>query len=170
VAGRVARLYSVGRPERQRRHAWLIVPIFVAGAGLGGCGNLGSVEVTGSIPKAPVAQAVRQPDPTAARPATVSGSASDWEAVKASIARARPDRKPTRIEWANGETGNSGTISEVIAAAPRAGSPCRNFATTVASVDGVRMYRGEACRAGADGWEITTVEPADRRPGGQGPS
>ena len=128
--------------------------------GLAACASIGSVaDVTGSIPApAPAARAAS----AETRPAD---SASDWEAVKRSVARVPPAgdakaRETPRVEWSNAETGNSGTISEVIASS-RKGAACKGFATTLSSVDGVRLYRGEMCRAGR-GWELVTVEPADK--------
>ena len=103
---------------------------------------------TGSIAAPPAATA-----PAAAR-------TDDWEAVRRKIvaaAPAKPADKP--LAWENADSGNSGTITQLIASSS-AGRPCRNFAATLASVDGVRAYRGELCRSGG-GWEYTRLEPLD---------
>lgn len=124
--------------------------------------------MTGSITVPPATR----PGPTGAgqsgpgklaEPQAAPAAPSDWEAVKRSVARApadRPAKAPeAKIAWSNAETGNSGTISDVIAS-NRAGNACKGFNTTVSSMDGVRLYRGEVCRTGRS-WELVTVEPAD---------
>lgn len=134
--------------------------------GLAACASIGSVaDVTGSIPAPAPAAAQAPAAPAASAETRPADSASDWEAVKRSVARVPPAgdtraREAPRVEWSNAETGNSGTISEVIASS-RKGAACKGFATTLSSVDGVRLYRGEMCRAGR-GWELVTVEPADK--------
>lgn len=102
----------------------------------------------------------------AAPPAATAPAAAptdDWEAVRRKIVAAQPAPaaksagKP--LAWENADSGNSGTITQLIASSS-AGRPCRNFAATLASVDGVRAYRGELCRSGGD-WEYTRLEPLD---------
>lgn len=165
MAGRVAFYTRAGSP-RQCAPALLICSAFVLGA----CSAAPSTaDLTGSIPTA--AAAAPAPPVPAAKAPDAGAKPSDWEAVRRSVARAEPSagaepvkdkaktREKARIEWANAETGNSGTISGVIASG-RAGAACKGFNTTVSSVDGVRLYRGQLCRR-ASGWELTSVEPAD---------
>ncbi|MEJ1157878.1 RT0821/Lpp0805 family surface protein [Prosthecomicrobium sp. N25] len=156
MAGLVRSLYRVEGQVRQRHPAWPVFWMLVASASLGACSSLGTVETTGSVQTAVPAP---EPEP---KSADAQGAESDWATVGKTLARAAPVRE-TRVEWSNRETGNSGTISDVIAAAPRAGTPCRSFATTFASLDGVRLYHGEACRSGPDAWEVVTVRPAEAK-------
>lgn len=113
---------------------------------------------------------------TVAAPPPPPEKTDDWEAVRRRIVAAPPQAKPAEkasdkvagkaaatgkgLAWENADSGNSGTITEIIASSS-AGRACRNFATTLASVDGVRAYRGELCRSGAN-WEYTRLEPVDR--------
>jgi surface antigen len=118
---------------------------------LGGCSASVAPDPveTGSIAAAPSVAAI-QPQKT-----------SDWEAVRKVAAKAAAAEKPARVGWQNTDTGNSGTISEMIASS-NAGRACRNFSTTVSAVDGVRAYKAELCRERTGGWEYTSVEPVDR--------
>ncbi|MBT9288410.1 RT0821/Lpp0805 family surface protein [Prosthecodimorpha staleyi] len=167
MAGRVAFYTRVGSP-RQCAPALLICSAFALGA----CSAApSSADLTGSIPTAAATTAAPVPPGPAAKAPDAGAKPSDWEAVRRSVARAEASagaevakdkaktKEKARIEWANAETGNSGTISDVIASG-RAGGACKGFNTTVSSVDGVRLYRGQLCRR-ASGWELTSVEPAD---------
>lgn len=170
MAGRVTS-YTGRVAGRQRiAYAGLLFSVLA----LAGCSSMGGLgDVTGSItvPSAtgpdPSLSAPRRTGPgaagKAAEPEAAPAAPSDWEAVKRSVAKApadRPAKAPeAKIAWSNAETGNSGTISDVIAS-NRAGSACKGFNTTVSSMDGVRLYRGEVCRTGRT-WELVTVEPAD---------
>lgn len=181
MAGLVPRVYSVRHGYRQRVRPLILV---TAAATLAGCGSMAQVAgdaelTTGSIVATRTAGAASavptgaaQPSPTpqpSAKPASRDGEApSDWEAVKRSVAKAAVTRKPARIAWSNAETGNSGTISDVIASA-RQGQNCRNFNTTVASIDGVRLYRAEVCKDAGERWDYVTLEPADRKAAGRDP-
>lgn len=165
MAGCVPRLYSVPAVVCQRVR---LLPALVVAAMLAGCGSMGRLdpEITGSIPTpaaAPSAAESAAAAPAPARPAAAGlpENPSDWDTVKRSVAKAAVAKKSAgRIAWTNTETGNSGTISDVIASA-RSGQACRNFNTTVASVGGVRLYRGEVCRGSRDAWDYVTLEPAD---------
>lgn len=100
----------------------------------------------------------------------------DWEAVRRTVVAAPSPAKPAArpaakasakpappaptIAWENADSGNSGTITDLIASTSR-GRACRAFATTLASLDGVRAYRGEVCQKGGH-WEYTQLQPLDR--------
>lgn len=160
MAGRVTS-YTGRVADRQRiPYAGLLLSVLA----LAGCSSMGGLgDVTGSItvPSATAAGPTGAGKP--AEPQAAPAAPSDWEAVKRSVAKAPADRPAKSVEakiaWSNAETGNSGTISDVIAS-NRAGSACKGFNTTVSSMDGVRLYRGEVCRTGRN-WELVTVEPAD---------
>jgi surface antigen len=64
----------------------------------------------------------------------------------------------TPLPWANAGTGARGQISS-IAESKEAGALCRRFSATRENFDGVTMYRGEACTAGAGVWRMHSFEP-----------
>lgn len=160
MAGRVTS-YTGRVAGRQRiAYAGLLLSVL----SLAGCSSMGGLgDITGSITVPSAARSGPTGAGKSAEPQAAPAAPSDWEAVKRSVAKAPTDR-PTKsaeakIAWSNAETGNSGTISDVIAS-NRAGNACKGFNTTVSSMDGVRLYRGEVCRTGRS-WELVTVEPAD---------
>jgi hypothetical protein len=164
---------SVHHSALARRHQWRSGLVAVTLVTLGGCSSRLDLDPTetGSIPAAPAGaeSAAVSPVPVIAKPERTD----DWEAVRQKIvatppamakAKPKPGDKPApaaALAWENGDSGNSGTITDLIASTSAAGRSCRNFATTLASVDGVRAYRGELCRNGA-AWEYTRLEPVDR--------
>jgi surface antigen len=125
---------------------------------LGGCASVGlplgetdlarvSGETTGSIPAK--ASVVDQVDP------------SDWEAVRRAVAAISPSVAQSQVEWANPDTGSTGTIATSDPASERAGTLCRPFATTVSDVRGVSRYRGEACQRSDGRWQLYGMIPDD---------
>jgi hypothetical protein len=147
----VSRLYTGPAGSRQRPSTVVILTgLVLALPGCGSFSGMGDDLTTGSIgpvvTPTPPARTDRSPGP------------SDWETVKKQVARAPV--AGGSIPWQNDTTGNSGTISDVIASTAR-GKPCRGFSATVTSVDGVRAYRGEVCREGRV-WEYVIVQPVDR--------
>lgn len=163
---------SVHHSASARRHQWRTGLAAVTLVALTGCSTRLDFDPTetGSIPAAAPAETVAvSPVPVIAKPERTD----DWEAVRRKVvatppvvakAKPKPGDKPApaaALAWKNGDSGNSGTITDLIASTSAAGRSCRNFATTLASVDGVRAYRGELCRNGA-AWEYTRLEPVDR--------
>ncbi|WP_296744621.1 RT0821/Lpp0805 family surface protein [Mesorhizobium sp.] len=57
------------------------------------------------------------------------------------------------VPWANSGTGSRGTITELVELKD-AGLTCRSFTATRESFDGVALYKGELCMAGAGGWHM----------------
>lgn len=110
---------------------------------------------TGSIPK-----------PTVATPAPES----DGDVIRRTVeqvARGTAVADPTgRLTWSNPTSGNSGTISDLVAAKASNGAPCRDFATTLATIEGVSMYRGRACQGYAGPWDLVDFAPAEVKPAG----
>ncbi len=125
---------------------------------LGGCASVGlplgesnlarvSGETTGSIPAK--ASVVDQVDP------------SDWETVRRAVATISPSVGQSQVEWANPDTGSTGTIAISDPASERSGTLCRPFATTVSDVRGVSRYRGEACQRSDGRWQLYGMIPDD---------
>jgi len=119
---------------------------------LGGCAGLGmpfgeaqsmaQVETTGSIHLA------------SAR--TTGGNTvdqSDWEAVRQAIT-ATAESRVGSSDWQNPRTGSTGTVSLFDTVTAINDPRCRNFATTVNDMRGIRRYRGEACHLENGKWQL----------------
>ena len=106
---------------------------------------------TGSIPK-----------PTVAQPAPES----DGEVVRRTVETAAQASSGARIEWTNPASGHSGTITDLVASRAKNGASCRDFATTLATVEGVSMYRGRACQGYLGPWDLVDFAPAAATPPG----
>lgn len=57
------------------------------------------------------------------------------------------------LAWANVDTGSRGAITEVVEYDDR-GLLCRRFSVSRESFSGVRLYSGDACRAGDGSWRM----------------
>ncbi|TGP22761.1 MULTISPECIES: RT0821/Lpp0805 family surface protein [unclassified Mesorhizobium] len=57
------------------------------------------------------------------------------------------------VPWANAGTGSRGAITELVELKD-GGLTCRRFNATRESFDGVALYKGELCMAGAGGWHM----------------
>ncbi|MDR3493710.1 MAG: RT0821/Lpp0805 family surface protein [Ancalomicrobiaceae bacterium] len=86
---------------------------------------------------------------------------SDWEVIRATVAKAPEAPAETRISWQNTGTGDTGTITDVSKVTREPGSNCRAFSSTIVSVDGVRLYSAEICKSVVETWEFAKIEPAD---------
>lgn len=63
--------------------------------------------------------------------------------------------------WRNEATGNSGTLAKIVQTKAVNGAPCRDFETTLVTVQGVRLYRGRACLGYTGPWDLVTFDPVD---------
>ncbi|MEO8668735.1 MAG: RT0821/Lpp0805 family surface protein [Bauldia sp.] len=86
---------------------------------------------------------------------------SDWEAVRRAVSGAPADAADGAIAWNNPKTGSEGSIDASAAAVGAAGKLCRTLVTTVNGDNGVRLYRGEACRRTDGSWQIVKISAAD---------
>ncbi|TIN10593.1 RT0821/Lpp0805 family surface protein [Mesorhizobium sp.] len=57
------------------------------------------------------------------------------------------------VPWANSDTGSRGSITE-LAESRDNGQLCRRFTASRESFDGVALFKGEVCLAGAGGWQM----------------
>ena len=57
------------------------------------------------------------------------------------------------VPWANSDTGSRGSITE-LAESRDNGQLCRRFTASRESFDGVALFKGEVCLAGAGAWRI----------------
>jgi hypothetical protein len=62
------------------------------------------------------------------------------------------------VPWANAGTGSRGAITELVELKD-GGLTCRRFSATRESFDGVALYKGELCLAGAGGWRMQEFKP-----------
>ena len=127
---------------------------------LGGCAGLGLP--FGAEMAANSAAANGKIGPTLVSAQVVDGvDASDWEAIRRTVAAVPTDSTVDTIAWRNPDTGSVGTISGLNAAQAKAGLECRGFATTVSDQRGVRRYRGEACQRTNGRWQLYGMVPDD---------
>ena len=145
--------YHGGLRQRLRRRSPGVAALIGLAIGLAGCSPFGlpfgpdaggvSNEVVGSIPVH----------------ATLSDSVdpSDWEAVRRTIA-AVPQNQSQTVNWSNPDTGSTGAVTALAAAA---GASCRPFATTVSDPHGVRRYSGQVCRQIDGRWRLKSIAADD---------
>lgn len=57
------------------------------------------------------------------------------------------------VPWANAGTGSRGSITELVELKD-VGQTCRRFTASRESFDGVLLFKGELCMAGAGGWHM----------------
>lgn len=152
-----------------RRHSYIPAPklrqssrmlsaaaMAVIALSLGGCAGLG-------LPGGTEVSAIDTTTTGSIRPTLVSAdvvdgvAASDWEAIRRTVAGTRANEAVDRLGWNNPDTGSAGTIVGLSAAALKGGMPCRTFATTVNDQRGVRRYRGEACEHSNGRWQLYSM-------------
>ena len=144
---------------RQRQSPPFVRPVAVLllAVGLGGCAGLGmpfeaasnQTLTTGSIHKVS---------------AKTGGKVdqSDWETVRRAIATVAAEKgAEATADWRNPDTGSSGTITILDTITATNDENCRNFATTINDMRGVRRYRGEACRMTNGRWQLFGVMADD---------
>lgn len=106
---------------------------------------------TGSIAKS----ASAAPRPTVA----VMPPESDGDVIRRTVPVAPLGEAP--MSWKNEATGNSGTLAKIVQTKAMNGAPCRDFETTLVTVQGVRLYRGRACLGYSGPWDLVTFDPVD---------
>ena len=57
------------------------------------------------------------------------------------------------VPWANTGTGSRGSITELVEL-KETGQTCRRFTASRESFDGVALFKGEVCLAGAGAWRV----------------
>jgi len=87
---------------------------------------------------------------------------SDWKMVRDTVAATPASDEPDRVAWTNPATGTSGIIEPISYGTPRKGQPCRTFEATMTTIEGVRKYRGEACRLSNGQWALFEVRALDK--------
>ena len=120
-----------------------------AALALCGCGAGGF-----SLEKAEVDRSLLTASVSGDAPADDAGMTADQATIRNAVSSVDIEEQAGKpLAWANPETGTRGTITG-LAQSKRAGRLCRSFSGSRESFDGVSMFRGEACMAGADLWRI----------------
>jgi hypothetical protein len=116
---------------------------------LAGCGAGGF-----SLEKAEVDRSIL----TSSTPASTAPADSDRNSDQTTIGNAVSSADIEQlggqaVPWANDGTGSRGSITELTELTDN-GQTCRRFKTSRESFDGVGMFQGELCLAGAGGWHM----------------
>jgi surface antigen len=136
---------------------------------LAACSGIHLNDLTASAPQ-PVAASETMDSAPGAITGSVAPSGSlgyagsehtDWDLVLATVNTSLSAPPTARIEWSNKSTGDSGTITELTPIAAKKPRDCRAFSTTIASVDGVRLYHAEVCKSFMNTWEFAKLIAAD---------
>jgi surface antigen len=140
---------------RQRQSPPFMRPVAVAllAAALGGCAGLGLPFETASNQKMATGSIHK-----VSTNAGGNVDQSDWETVRRAVATiAGKDATSDTVDWRNPDTGSTGTIAILGGVTAANDENCRNFATTVNDMRGIRHYRGEACRMTNGRWQLFGV-------------
>lgn len=87
---------------------------------------------------------------------------SDWLEMRTALNEAANQKAAgSPVPWENERTGSSGSLMAFAAPSDEIGR-CKNFAATLQNVDGIHRYKGEACIAGGQNWQINRFELVDR--------
>lgn len=124
-----------------------------------GCGSI-SIPLSGKPKADDLTTATTGPDAgRAALPKPLAYETlgdSDWEVVRRTLTGSVGLAKSEKVEWKNAQTGSQGAITDLQAYRAANGADCRSFATTISRIDGVKLYRAQACE-GRQGWDIVDV-------------
>jgi surface antigen len=127
------------------------VAVALLAATLGGCAGLGLPFETASNQKMTTGSIHKVS-------AKASGKVdqSDWETVRRAIASVGGEADAS-VDWRNPDTGSTGSIAILDTPTATNDENCRNFATTINDMRGIRRYRGEACRMTNGRWQLFGV-------------
>ncbi|CCV12361.1 RT0821/Lpp0805 family surface protein [Mesorhizobium sp. STM 4661] len=80
--------------------------------------------------------------------------ASDQTTIRNAVSSADIEElRGQAVPWANSDTGSRGSITE-LAEFKDSGQTCRRFTASRESFDGVALFKGEVCLAGAGAWRM----------------
>ena len=86
---------------------------------------------------------------------------SDWLAMRSALNEATNLQSAgSPVPWQNESTGSSGSLMAFAAPSDEIGR-CKSFAATLQNIDGIHRYKGEACIAGQENWQINRFELVD---------
>ncbi|MGX5846438.1 RT0821/Lpp0805 family surface protein [Mesorhizobium sp. PL10] len=122
----------------------VIVALPLAACGAGGF-SLEKAEVDRSLLTSSA------PDPTAPLD---QDRASDQTTIRNAVSSADIEQLAGQaVPWANSGTGSRGSITDLVELKDN-GQTCRRFTASRESFDGVAMFKGEVCLAGAGAWRV----------------
>jgi len=85
---------------------------------------------------------------------TDADNASDQTTIRNAVSSADIEELAGQaVPWANSGTGSRGSITELVELEDN-GQTCRRFKASRESFDGVAMFQGEVCLAGAGAWRV----------------
>lgn len=167
MAGRKRASYRSSTGSRQRiavqgRSALASTLVLLLAASLTGCGvAMPLSDWISPTPAAPPAEEITGSIPTQAPlPMPKPAPIGDSEAIRRVVETAVPSGGAA-LAWSNPATGNSGTITELVATRGVDGGACRDFRATVATIAGVGLYAGRACRSHLGLWDLVRLDPTD---------
>ncbi|MER8486126.1 RT0821/Lpp0805 family surface protein [Mesorhizobium sp. M1322] len=124
--------------------AVVLVALPLAGCGAGGF-SLEQAEVDRTI--------LTSSTPVAASPID-QDRASDQATIRNAVSSADiQELGGQAVPWANSDTGSRGSITE-LAESRDNGQLCRHFTASRESFEGVALFKGEVCLAGAGAWRM----------------
>ncbi|TIT46848.1 MAG: hypothetical protein E5W72_21375 [Mesorhizobium sp.] len=124
--------------------AMVLVALQLAGCGAGGF-SLEQAEVDRTI--------LTSSTPASASPID-QDRASDQTTIRNAVSSADiQELGGQAVPWANSDTGSRGSITE-LAESRDNGQLCRRFTASRESFDGVALFKGEVCLAGAGAWRM----------------
>ncbi|MDG4880539.1 RT0821/Lpp0805 family surface protein [Mesorhizobium sp. WSM4884] len=146
---RIAQAFDSGQwsviASASAKAALLILALPLTACGAGGF-SLEKAEVDRSIVTASAPSAPAQP--------ASSDKDSDQTTIGNAVSSADIEELGGQaVPWANAGTGSRGAITELVELKD-GGLNCRRFTATRESFDGVALYKGELCMAGAGGWRM----------------
>jgi surface antigen len=145
---------------RQRQSPPFMRPVAVAllAAALGGCAGLGLPFESASNQKMTTGSIHKVSAKTVSTKVGGNVDQSDWETVRRAVATiAGKEATSDTVDWRNPDTGSTGTIAILGGVTAANDESCRNFATTINDMRGIRRYRGEACRMTNGRWQLFGV-------------
>ncbi|UCI06923.1 RT0821/Lpp0805 family surface protein [Mesorhizobium sp. B1-1-8] len=129
--------------------ALLTLALPLAACGAGGF-SLQKAEIDRSI--------ITSSAPSSAGAPVSSDQASDQTTIGNAVSSADIEQLGGQaVPWANAGTGSRGSITELVELKDT-GQTCRRFTASRESFDGVSMFKGELCMAGAGGWHMQAFE------------
>ncbi|TIX02377.1 MAG: hypothetical protein E5V57_22320 [Mesorhizobium sp.] len=107
-----------------------------------------------SLEQAEVDRTILTSSTPAAASAIDQDRASDQATIRNAVSSADiQELGGQAVPWANSDTGSRGSITE-LAESRDNGQLCRRFTASRESFDGVALFKGEVCLAGAGAWRM----------------
>jgi 17 kDa outer membrane surface antigen len=124
--------------------AMVVVALPLAACGAGGF----------SMEKAEVDRSILTSSTPAVAVPMDSDHASDQTTIGNAVSSADVEKLAGQaVAWANAGTGSRGSITGLVESKDN-GQTCRRFTASRESFDGVALFKGEVCLAGAGGWRM----------------